>query len=422
MLNYSTILEKFRGLIGFRKSYILSDRAIDDDLQLSDSGIFVNDLHDLFTIKNFDAIVQGADNLVNVQPYNNSTTYKKGDVVKDTELYVSLVKDNIGNARTDTSKWKKTTLLSQFLIQKYDYAVSQVIQKLFSLKKDYSQSKEILQRVALFDSLGGTEIEKSGSFVGYQIDIKSLLLANTIKRIGIQLKKAQSITVYLYHSSATAAIATKVVEYTNVNRFQWFDVADFILKKTAESYEDGYFTIGYFESDLDEDNKAVNAKVNFGANYNCGTCNYKNIQLIDLWSQYFNIAPVKIQSQFLSGQDQNWTFDNAIVYEEMNWGLNMVFSVECDFTDFIISNKSVLIPALSEQLRIVFLNSIVNTQRRNQDAIEAATLASFALEKGYFDKKLQKYIENASFDLSDVDSNCLPCQPLKQGIRHDVVW
>lgn len=424
MTNYKLIQEAFKGLIGFKKSYDSADKEIDEDLQESSSGIFVNNLHDLFTIKNLSAIIQSPDNLVTVAPYNNATTYKIGDIVKHSnKIYVSLVDDNTNqNPDSQPTKWKQTTLLSQFLLEKYNHSVNQVVQKFLSFKKGFLQSKELLERVALFDSFGGDHIEKTGSFVGYQIDILSPMLANTIKKVGIQLLENDTLTIYLFHSSQTNAIATKEITYTNAKRFQWFSLDNFLLKKVTDSYEDGYFTIGYFESDLSATNRAINAKVNFGDNYGCATCQYSNLRLIELWSQFYKIRPIQIQSQLLSGTTQSWGFEDAMVSDTMNYGLNLVFSVECDFTDVIIKNKDLFIPVLSEQLRITFLNAIANTQRHNPTSTEAANLANYWLKEGKYDKALLTALENASFDLSSLDKNCLPCEKTDKAIQHEVLW
>ena len=423
MINYTKIQEGFKGLIGFRKSYGLNENVINDDLQDSTSGVYVNDLHDLFTVKNFLNIIQGPDNLVSLKSYNQQETYSKGDIIKHSnDIFISLIDNNIGQATTDNTKWKKTSILSEFLLNKFNFAVTQVVQKFLSFKKDLSQSKELLERIALFDAFGGEEINKQGSFVGYQINVLSPLLANVIKRVGVQLKEADTITLYLFHSSNNIAIATKELVYTNAKRFQWFDLSDFILKKTNETYEDGYFTIGYFESDLSTNNLAINANINLGANFDCSSCNYRNIQLIEMWSKYFGIRPIEITNGYLNGLNQSWGFDDAIVYDTKNFGLNLLFSVECDFTDTIIKNKEVFIPLLSEQLKLTFLNSIANTQRHNQDAIEASNLANYWLKEGKYEKNLQTALENASFDLSSLDKNCLPCDQTQKGIQVDVIW
>lgn len=423
MIDYKLIQESFAGLIGFRKSYDTQDEGIDLSLQTSSSYVYVNDLHDLFTVKNFSMAMSSPENLVTIAAHNNSTVYAKGDIVKhDSNIHICLIDGTTGNNITDTTKWGHTTLLSQFLKHKYNHSVTQVVQKFLSFKKDLSQSKEILQKVALFDSFGGDAITPSGSFVGYQINVKSPLLANVIKKVGIQLLNADTLTIYLFHSSSTTAIATKEITYTNAGRFQWFSIEDFILKKAASNYEDGYFTIGYFESDLAVGNKSLNAKMNVGNNFDCSTCNYRNVLLIEMWSKYFNIKPIRINSSLLSGVNQSWEFEDAEVSETMNYGLNLLFSVECDFTDLIINNKETFVPFLSYQLTMTFLNAIANTQRHSGQATEAANLANYWLKEGYYSQKLQKAIEEASFDLSNLDKNCLPCDQVKKGITIESVW
>lgn len=423
MINYKLIQESFAGLIGFRKSYDSTDEHIDLSLQESTSHVFVNDLHDLFTIKNFSAAMSSPSNLVTLNNHNHNTIYNTGDISRhDGLVYLCLADNVVGDNLNDTTKWQPTTLLSQFLKNKYNYAVTQVVQKFLSFKKDLSQSKELLQKVALFDSFGGDVVTPLGAFVGYQINVKSALLANIIKKIGIQLLNADTLTIYLFHSSSTTAIATKEIVYTNAGKFQWFSLDDFILKKAGETFEDGYFTVGYFENDLSVGNKSLNAKMNIGNNFDCSTCNYKNVLLIEMWSKYFDIRPVRINSTLLDGINQSWEFEDAEVSETMNYGLNLLFSVECDFTDLIISNKELFVPFLSYQLTMTFLNAIANTQRHSGQATESANLANYWLKEGYYSQKLKKAIEQASFDLSNLDKNCLPCDQVKKGIVIESVW
>jgi len=423
MIDYKLIQESFAGLIGFRKSYDSLDEHIDVALQESESHVFVNDLHDLFTVKNLSKSMDSPANLVVVHPHNHNAVYYLNDIVrKDGTDFICIVPQTTGNNLTDPAIWQPTNLFSQFLKNKYNHAVTQVVQKFLAFKKDLSQSKEILQKVALFDSFGGDAVNPTGSFVGYQINIKSPLLANVIKKIGIQLLQADTLTIYLFHSSSTAAIATKEITYTNAGRFQWFSIEDFILKKSAADYEDGYFTIGYFESDLAVGNKSLNANMNIGNNFDCSSCNYKNVLLIEMWSKYFDIKPIRINSNLLDGVNQSWEFEDAEVSETMNYGLNLLFSVECDFTDFIINNKMLFVPFLSYQLTMTFLNAIANTQRHSGQASEAANLANYWLKEGHYSQKLQKVIEQTSFDLSNLDKNCLPCDQVKKGISISSVW
>jgi len=149
MINYKLIQDSFAGLIGFRKSYDTQDEEIDLSLQASSSHVYVNDLHDLFTVKNLSMSMSSPENLVTISAHNNSTVYKKDDIVKhDGNIHICLIDGTTGNNITDTTKWGHTTLLSQFLKHKYNHAVTQVVQKFLSFKKDLSQSKELLQKVA----------------------------------------------------------------------------------------------------------------------------------------------------------------------------------------------------------------------------------------------------------------------------------
>ena len=132
------ITEKFKGLIGFEPSFDVSnaDAAIDDDLAESSSGVYLNDLHALFTPENFANSVQQFSQFT-VQAWSASSSYLKGKIVKHSGvIYKAIDVTDIGESpSTSPEKWAATTLLSEWFWKKYNSSVLSVIDRIMEEKK-----------------------------------------------------------------------------------------------------------------------------------------------------------------------------------------------------------------------------------------------------------------------------------------------
>lgn len=393
------ITEKFKGLIGFEPSFDVSntDAQIDDDLADSSSGVYLNDLHALFTPENFANSVQQFSQFT-VQAWSASSSYLKGKIVKHSGvIYKAIDVTDIGESpSTSPEKWAATTLLSEWFWKKYNSSVLSVIDRIMEEKKLNGHGKQLRGETSLFSRDGYAKdlVTKSSRFVGFEVNLLHPNMRIQLQRIGIQLDRALNVPIHIIYKDLDTEVELPYA--STYKRFQTFDVSD----QAFLSYE-GPAIIGYYEDDLGAANAIYQNTTIFNSDY-CTTCGGYDSGARSTWSQYAEINPVVI-------------VDDEIEYvSDTNFGLNLVLSFYCDLSDVLIRQRDLLIPALKAQLLVTFMSEISNSIRANTSADVVANLA-FNESKDWKDPDNPKYmlakaIKAVSFDLSGLYDKCMPCQ------------
>lgn len=424
MIDNTLIQTAFAPLIGFRRGLDSSDEVLDSDLTSSSTGTFVDGLHPLLTTRNLTATWEDSSSFTVAPYYKPEVTYAKGDIIElSDKVYYSLIANNQNqDPETQTDAWVETTLFSHYLRSKRNDSIINLLNAVRGNAKILG-GKEVLQNLVLFYGPGLSASTKNDRFVGLTLTLQKQDLTVKVPRIILEFTKAQTIPIYLYHSSSSTAVATYNLVYTNAGRAQSFLLPTELLLRFENNNIGGYYTIGYYESDLDEDNEALFAhNLPFGGT-TCTTCNSRSAAEYAKYSPYVDIQPIQVDSDFLNKPSQSWTENDMVVVTGTNWGLNMVFNVVCDLTDTYIYNKDLFTAALGAQIKLDLLTVIAHNGRNNQGADSARNkaFAELKAEQNPY-KELQKAINTLSLDMSNLNPTCIPCEDKKTAINWGSIW
>lgn len=421
MFNINKLYTGLTGLIGYDPQIDTTlELSIDDDLLQSDSGVTIGpQLHPLLTYEN---IKQAADQFskVGVATWNNTTTYRKGAVVKTSlGIYQSLADGNTGLTTTDS--WRKTSLFSIYLRSMYEGAILKLFTRVYAEKKLHEVGKSLLDNVRLYEGVGNisNRVTPSGRFVGFKLEVKNPDTVAILKYIGAQFSGPTPLDLYLFHSSQVDPVAVIEITTTKSGSNEWLQIAQQILEfgNTELIPGGGHYYLGYYESDLAPGVEAVKKDISFsGRLVNCSSCTeaQRNSQLYGKWSKFLGVQPFYVNGVNLT-PGQLWDEENEFLVEDTTFGLNFQMSLQCDLTDNLLMGKNILVNALTQQVLVDFLNSFAYSMRANQNKERTAQLAAVALdnqENGQAGeaRKLTAIVKALQFDFSNLSSPCAPCQ------------
>lgn len=394
----STITDKFRGLIGFMPTYDNSNQAakVDDALKVSKSGHYINGLHNLFSAEVFSS-VSGLFSEYVVTAWSAGATYSKKSIVSyNTNNYISLRETTGANPDTSPEDWRKTTLLTEWIWDKYDSAVLTLIDKVVEANKLSGYGKELRGNTPLYEGNGmpSNLVVKSGRFVGYEITPSEFGVSLNLQRIGMQLDRPATVPIHIIRGEDDQVINLNFTG--NGRQHNYLDV------EPLPFFEgDGPVVIGYYEDDLGAANAiSMDTSTYYGEPcYGCGgsgVTGWRNV-----WSKWMSLSP-------FSEKDDVYTPDNST-----NFGLNLGFSFRCDLSDVFIRERQALSSALRAQLKVTFLEALSMNIRNNKQADQVGNIAYQELEeyKNPFNPKfeLNKSIKALQFDLTGLGTSCIPC-------------
>lgn len=433
MYNHSLILPCLRGLIGFERSYNADYADIDDDLQASASGIYVNNgLHPLFTYDNITAIAEQFSK-VTVKAWSGTVTYRTNDITKDgADIYQSLQDTNLNHQPSaSTTYWVKTTLMSAYFRRLYDGAVLKLLNQLFVEKKINEVAKSIHANINLFEGVGSIDkrIVKNERLVGLKLQILNPDTVAMLSYIGMQVDTIQNpLTIYLYHSSSDVAVKTFTLNQTKAVQFQWHKITQEVLAFLNDQINaGGHYYLCYYEDDLT--GSAIRKDISWLGKNNCGNCSEAivNSQLWGKWGKFIRIQPFYINSADIKPDKKLWDEERELYVDDTNWGMNIQMTIQCDVTNWMCQNSNLFTDALCKQLTVDILNEMAYSMRDNQKKEKLAGLAAVALdnqENGQYGeaKKLALAIKAVSFDFSDLSPACLPCNNAARNPRRTSIW
>ena len=278
-------------------------------------------------------------------------------------------------------------------------------------KQIYETATELLAEVKMFDGSGNKndKIVKQGRFCGFKITGKYQDIALLIKSIGFQATQTQTkLPIYVYHSSKEEYVYKFEIDYTKANSFQFIS----IIRKTLSSIEGGYWIIGYYDEDVQ--GQAINKSQIFTGCSSCGLVDY-----FSKWNKYVTIQPFYVTADNLDGTNK-WIEQAEINIDNTNLGLNIQFSLYCDYSGLFSRNAEIFTDALGAKIALTFLEDIFYTAQKNQTAIVDAQKAGWALgdpqkrEGGMYDV-YKKSIKALDFSTSELSPVCLPCK--QNGLR-----
>lgn len=424
MIRIADIQDKMLHLVGWKQSYDLSDIMLSSNLTQTESGMYFQQIHPLLTLDNLRSIAPDFQNF-NWQVHDVNKAYKSGEVVRvDDSLYKALQDVPAETDILDSEYWTETNPFSEWLEEKTKASIVKLVNKFINTKLADKATKSLIENKILFDGTGRltNKIENRNRLVGFEIDtVRSKGVTVKIDKIGLQMTKPGSYTLYIFHSSNPEPIYTLTFEKTKANSLEWFKPKDDILLpyESANTDAGGSWYLVYKQSELPENAQAIYKDRDWSTGP-CKACSRSEFLAYQAWSRYIEVHPFYIsEDEEFDPEIMNFTYDK-------NYGINLEVSAYCDLTDFIIKQRAMFQDVLSKQVAIDFLrefayNPNVRTNRHSINASKLDILAELdgdanSMRQSGLSYELDIALKALSISTQGLDRVCLPC--VNNGIKY----
>ena len=424
MIRIADIQDKMLHLVGWKQSYDLSDIMLSSNLTQTESGMYFQQIHPLLTLDNLRSIAPDFQNF-NWQVHDVNKAYKSGEVVRvDDSLYKALQDVPAETDILDSEYWTETNPFSEWLEEKTKASIVKLVNKFINMKLVDKATKSLIENKILFDGTGRltNKIENRNRLVGFEIDtVRSKGVTVKIDKIGLQMTKPGSYTLYIFHSSNPEPIYTLTFEKTKANSLEWFKPKDDILLpyESANTDAGGSWYLVYKQSELPENAQAIYKDRDWSTGP-CKACSRSEFLAYQAWSRYIEVHPFYIsEDEEFDPEIMNFTYDK-------NYGINLEVSAYCDLTDFIIKQRAMFQDVLSKQVAIDFLrefayNPNVRTNRHSINASKLDILTELdgdtnSMRQSGLSYELDIALKALSISTQGLDRVCLPC--VNNGIKY----
>ena len=404
----------------------------DNLIEPNESGLYFEDAHALITIENIDSCAKNYA-IFNFPVWDIATEYNTGDRVRfagDNQVYQSLVDNNLGNQPdTNPAEWELVNLISLYLEGKVKDSISEIVSKMFTMKKLNRETKAIFQNTRLFDwtrSLKDKVIKKS-RFVGFEIvPRRDVNLSVVIQKIGTDFDTVNpDLNIYIFHSSQFDPLFVIPVNHNKANSHVWTKV-NTTLNYMNDNYDaGGSFYIGYYEDEL-EGQAIEKTNIDFAVGPR-GCCQGTTTRLWNLWTKYLSVTPIVVDASNLNGKNL-WDVDKTGQIWCTNFGLNLELSVKCDMSDLICNQADLFDFIIQKHTALKLIGELAYNTRQNfvskkvQQEIEDINKNpefTTALKDNNvlgLSMEVNQLLEGLDIDLSQLHTVCLPCK--KKGSRY----
>jgi hypothetical protein len=404
--------------VGFYQSNDATLPTISPLLSSSPYDRYVNEVYGLLTTENIDQI-QSNFSRYNYDAHVLANEYDQGDIVQDNGVvYEAIQNVPASTPLNDTAFWFVLDDFNQYLYQKIIQGIDKVMNFVFDHKKIRSKVKSIFENIALYDGLANyrDKIVNNDNFVGLRFRLKhDRDIVTVINKIGHQFSEAVSFNMYLYHSSQQTPIATIPINHTKANSSQWSNQVDLFVRYLSDDHgAGGYYFLGYAQSELGTAQALKMYQLSWDRGFSCNSCS----QSASYWKNYspwFQISGFEVkESEFTVGvdmfdpQDASYTIDN-------NYGLNLNLTTKCDLTPFFIQEDAILSEAIKNATGLAILEDMASNTRgtnaRANQVKEEAKVQVVSVDgvSGTVKDRVHENLKGLSFDLSGLQSECLPC-------------
>lgn len=424
MIRIADIQDKMLHLVGWKQSYDLSDIMLSSNLTQTESGMYFQQIHPLLTLDNLRSIAPDFQNY-NWQVHDVNKAYKSGEVVRvDDSLYKAIQDVPEETDILDSEYWTETNPFSEWLEEKTKASIVKLVNKFINMKLADKATKSLIENKILFDGTGRltNKIENRSRLVGFEIDtVRSKGVTVKIDKIGLQMTKPGSYTLYIFHSSNPEPIYTLTFEKTKANSLEWFKPKNDILLpyESANTDAGGSWYLVYKQSELPENAQAIYKDRDWSTGP-CKACSRSEFLAYQAWSRYIEVHPFYIsEDEEFDPETMNFTYDK-------NYGINLEVSAYCDLTDFIIKQRAMFQDVLSKQVAIDFLrefayNPNVRTNRHSINASKLDILVeldgdSNSMRQSGLSYELDIALKALSISTQGLDRVCLPC--VNNGIKY----
>jgi len=316
----------------------------------------------------------------------------------------------------------KTTLrdddtIDAYLARTEDIVIPQMLNKLIVSKQLQDYFKSILRQNVIHNSDGyyKDKIINEGRFVGVSIRVHANKgLKTVIQKIGLQSSAVQSdLDIYVYHSSRKDPLAVVQFNSTTADSFEWDDLEQELFYDDGEQIVGGVYYIGYYQDDLS--GQAIKyTKLNWNTGY-CKSCDGGIASsLFNKVAAYVDMMPFYVPSaSFTAGE----LFDpNSIIYTaDNNWGLNFQFVVQCDLTQFWVSNSKEFVELQGLMMAHRILRDMIYSPKINyvEEQLKFMIIRDLEGDKETkamnIEQRISRAMKAINIDQGSLNSACLPC-------------
>jgi len=447
MYNLTALQKKLFGSVGIKQTRNPIFGILPPDLTESRTGIFVDDAHRLLTKENIHASIN-LDEYEYYPAWVNGIVYNTGEkVTHKGQIYESLtgvshaeIYDNDNNTLSFTfgdegnteepgtgAAWRAESVMGIYLRETMQTAIAEVLNRVFTDNKLQHESKAIFQNTQLFQVTGSmyNKVIKAGRFVGVELGLKQTQdITLRVSKIGLQIDRANpDFTLYLFRGGIPGQKMQFLMKWEFIidkpGYFQWFFIDDLPLNYMLDGTE-GSFLFGYFENDFVGQAIAVERDLLKGP---CLSCSNYDKEAYKAYSEFVDVHPFSVNAYHYDGLEIEYGMQGY--HYNTNFGINLAFTAECDVTDFIIRNQRIFSTAIQKAAAISLLNGIAYSTQNKGELIKIKDLARYDLDNKPehtlgLRAEYEKLLKGIQFDMSGLNSRCLPCAP-KRRIKHGTV-
>ena len=368
MFNSEKIQSEYANLIGWRQHHDVSEIEIDAALTQSDSGEYYQQKHPALRLDYIRATL----------PDNKTLDVYLAEKVRDAsiEIFNDLIQYR------QVNQYGKTLLSKSQLLNKYGWLNDKIVNE--------------------------------NRFVGFQIRLYTATgLQAIINEIGLQFSEEENFTLYLFHSSKKEPLEEIEVSVTGNGQWDWHSAKNKLNAFEFEQHNEGVYILGYYQSDIS--GNAIN-NTNFDWDKGvCGGCNNSHYSTWRGITEHFNVYPFYVpMGNYTKGEVPD--LNDLIYIKSESYGLNLRLSVVCDLTDFFITNKMAFKNLLAIKVKYMVLKDMEFSMETNYIEERIKNLVIRDLE-GDVDTKLtniptqyHKELKAVAFNISSINSKCLPCE------------
>lgn len=448
MIRLKEIQDAMFHLVGWEQSYD-PDKAINDDLLESESGLLFQQAHPLMTLDNIENTIP--ENFMLQYPeWNSILFYKQGAKVRYKGVVWIANYDNTGihpNASDFNqdfnndfgselaNAWSKYNFLSDYLERLTRSGIAKAIQTFLQTKQLNRETRDLFDRKTFFDGAARLQatIRSNHKLVGIElVPVRAMGVTLKIHKIGFQAIGATGkVKFYLFHSSQKDPIKTFEVEFTNTNGgFQWFSFDDLFLPYISDGTDSGgAWFLCYSQDELPFGMEALNVSKDWSREP-CGTCNIGSVEIWREMTKYLQASPFCVvpPDDFVENP-QMWDIAQTMYTNTMNYGINCEISIGCDLTDFIIEQKAIFANVVQRQvavdtLRMMAMNPSVRVNRNQSNVsrmdilyeLDGNSQSNRPQGLGY---DLKKAYDALTLETKGLDRICLKCQ--NGGVKYRTV-
>jgi hypothetical protein len=440
MIRINEICEALKNVCGWEQSYDPA-KAIDDNLTLTESGLYFQGAHPLLTLDSMEAIMPD-DWGIQYPVWDALTQWKQNKVVQygnDTngnKLFWKAKADNVGEEPTEDSlSWSKYNILSDFLERMTRNGIATAIQTFTQIKQLDKETRNLLERRTFFDGAGRIRatLQNNHKLVGFEIvPVRAMGVTAKIEKIGLQMTGGTGVVrMYLFHSSQIDPIKTFDLNFTVTNGgFQWFPLTDCYLPYISDKNNaGGAWFLCYNQDELPAGMEAINVSKDWSREP-CGTCNIGSVEVWRELTKYLQVTPFMYHApETFAEYPELWDIAQTLYTRTQNYGLNCEITIGCDLTDFVISQRAIFQTVIQRQvaaiaLRTLAMNPNVRVNRNQSNATRMDILYELdgntsGVRPGGLGYDLKKSYEALQIDTQGLDRICLACN--NRGVRYRTV-